>query len=55
MNLSTLFTILMKAAHYLILILMGAYTIAAYAAFRSRSREVRERLFLRQDWLGTGL
>ena len=45
----------MKAAHYLILILMGAYTIAAYAAFRSRSREVRERLFLRQDWLLLGI
>ncbi|HAC61910.1 MAG TPA: FtsW/RodA/SpoVE family cell cycle protein [Lachnospiraceae bacterium] len=50
-----MFTILMKAAHYLILILMGAYTIAAYAAFRSRSREVRERLFLRQDWLLLGI
>ena len=45
----------MKAAHYLILILMGTYTIAAYAAFRSGSREARERLFLRQDWLLLGI
>ena len=55
MNLSTLFTILMKAAHYLILILMVTYTITAYAAFRSGSREARERLFLRQDWLLLGI
>lgn len=55
MNLSTLFTILMKAAHYLILILMVAYTVAAYTVFRSRSREARERLFLRQDWLLLGI
>ncbi|MSS15211.1 FtsW/RodA/SpoVE family cell cycle protein [Lachnospiraceae bacterium Oil+RF-744-WCA-WT-11] len=50
-----MFTILMKAAHYLILILMVAYTVAAYTVFRSRSRETRERLFLRQDWLLLGI
>ncbi|WP_442957202.1 FtsW/RodA/SpoVE family cell cycle protein [Porcincola intestinalis] len=34
---------------------MVAYTVAAYTVFRSRSRETRERLFLRQDWLLLGI
>jgi len=50
-NLNTLTFAAIRAAHYLILILMAVYTFTAYAVFTQRSREGRERLFLRQNRL----
>lgn len=51
MNLNVLTTAVIRAAHYLILILMVVYTYSAYAAFRTRNRGGRDKLFLRQNKL----
>lgn len=51
MSLNTLTLAVMRAAHYLTLILMAVYTFSAYAAFSQRTSGGRERLFLRQNRL----
>lgn len=49
MNLNTLTQAAIRAAHYLILILMVSYTVSAYSVFRQKNRLRREKMFLVQD------
>ncbi len=49
MNLSNLSDALSRASQYVILALIVIYTIQSITVFAQRSREVRERMFLRQN------
>ena len=55
MSLDGLFAVLMRGGHYLILLLMAAYTVTAYSIFRQRRKSARERLFVRQIYMMLGV